>query len=123
MGFRFYTDGKKSKIYYTGRLSIGTVLTLGLVASLKESTKYAVEREKQKQLEEEKLKVKFDKTDYKFNLNAMDTELHKIDSDIFNKEFAKHQKREAFKSNAKDVAIIVGLWTLFFIFISWIFIH
>ena len=102
MGFKYYSDGKKSKVYYTKKLHPATVIAMGLIHSFKGSIK-DFERRKQ---EETKLKVKFDETDYKFNLNVIDTELHKIDSDVFNTEFAKHRRREEIKEK-----ISLGIWT------------
>ena len=102
MGFRYYSNGRKSKVYYTKKLHPATVITMGLIHSFKGSIK-DFERRKQ---EEAKLKVKFDETDYKFNLNVIDTELHKIDSDVFNTEFAKHRRREEIKER-----ILLFIWS------------
>ena len=102
MGFKYYSDGRKSKVYYTEKLHPTTVIAMCLIHSLKGSIK-DFERRKQ---EEAKLKVKFDETDYKFNLNVIDNELHKIDSDVFNTEFAKHRRREEIKER-----ILLFIWS------------
>ena len=106
MGFKYYSDGRKSKVYYTKKLHPATVIVMGLIHSLKGSIKDFERRENRRKQEEAKLKVKFDETDYKFNLNVIDTELHKIDSDVFNTEFAKHRRHEEIKER-----ISLGIWT------------
>ena len=106
MGFRYYSNRRKSGVYYTRRLHVGTVITMGLIHSFKRSIKDFERRENRRKQEEAKLKVKFDETDYKFNLNVIDTELHKIDSDVFNTEFAKHRRREEIKER-----ILLFIWS------------